>query len=471
MFNPLPNYDKFCYDRQECRLLFFFCLLKPQAWRVIGKWWILVGWPTHGYRVYWPSEIPAASEGLCLDFELEETDRDPLCLSEESWDTLSSGALSSHNQEDVETVVKGLSYVQKQSGGIVVSIMGRDVDEHIDTIRRNIENLKPFLPTMTVVIFENDSSDGSREHFKQWQQDSSKGYDVDLMDCPEAVDCKFGKSHRYDATEAKDFWMSSTIGEMHLYRQRVMDHILASSQYQGYSHILQLDLDLGISISPLGILHSLGSSQDTAIASSCRQPWPGSLGTLVPPYDFNPFESVNTTDTTWLKRLHQQWCGVMPPGNRYRFVCEGSSPFKFFQIISLDRANTHPYEVQSAYNGATLYPLKLVRETTPKYDAGDDGQRCEHVSFNLGLKKNMLVNPKWNMHMSPTLPGGPKGEKALKFFRHFSGIPQVFLPLFITNAIPLAILVSSVMTISVHLLSLAIYGKSYVIQRAKKRDV
>lgn len=405
-----------------------------------------------GYRVYWPSEMELASKGLCLDYKMGE-DRDPLCLSEARWDTLSSGALSSTNKEDVETVVKGLSYIHQTSGGVVVSIMGRDVDGHIDTIRMNVESLLPFFPKVSVVVFENDSADGSRQHFQRWQKDPTKRYDVDLLDCPDAVDCKFGKSHRYDAKESKDFFMSSTIGEMHLFRQRVMDHILESSQYEDYSHVLQLDLDLGISISPLGVVHSLGSVQDTAIASSCRQPWPGSLGTLAPPYDFNAFESAATRDTQWLKQLHELWCSVVPPGDRYRFVCQATSPFKFLQIIQLDRANTHPYAVASAYNGATLYPLKLIRETQPKYDAGDDGQRCEHVSFNLGLKKLMLVNPKWDMHMSPTLPGGPRGEKALRFFRRFSTLPQVALPLFLSNFIPLAILVFSVMTLGVHCLT------------------
>ena len=144
------------------------------------------------------------------------------------------------------------------------------------------------------------------------------------------------------------------------------------------------------------------------------------------------------------------WCGVTGPEHRWRFTCQATSPFKFLQVIQLDRANTHPYEVASAYNGATLYPLKLLRETRPKYDRGEHGQTCEHVSFNLGMKKPMFVNPKWDMHMSPTLPGGPKGEQALKYFRKFSSTPEIAAPLFLVVFVPLSILVFSSMTLGVH---------------------
>ena len=39
----------------------------------------------------------------------------------------------------------------------------------------------------------------------------------------------------------------------------------------------------------------------------------------------------------------------------------------------------------SAYNGAALYPLAEIARTGARYDAGDDGQRCEHVGLHLGL--------------------------------------------------------------------------------------
>ena len=39
----------------------------------------------------------------------------------------------------------------------------------------------------------------------------------------------------------------------------------------------------------------------------------------------------------------------------------------------------------SAYNGAALYPIREIQRTGARYDAGVDGQRCEHVGFHLAL--------------------------------------------------------------------------------------
>ena len=42
------------------------------------------------------------------------------------------------------------------------------------------------------------------------------------------------------------------------YRQRMVDYIL--EKYPTYSHMIVIDLDLKVSLSPFGILHSLGNA-------------------------------------------------------------------------------------------------------------------------------------------------------------------------------------------------------------------
>merc|ERR1719198_402474 len=74
-----------------------------------------------------------------------------------------------------------------------------------------------------------------------------------------------------------------------------------------------------------------------------------------------------------------------------------------------------PYEVASAFNGLTIYPMNVLRERgdKAKYDAGPDGQRCEHVGFHLSLSETMYVNPKWKMNLRVNKPGGPTGSRAI----------------------------------------------------------
>jgi len=109
--------------------------------------------------------------------------KDPLCLSRSSWKTLSSGALSSRNSRDVQAVQQGIHFAKEQSGGLVINVMARDTIDAMEDLRYNVESLLPFFENkLAVVVYENDSVDGTREAFKQWAQDAS-GYTIDLMNC------------------------------------------------------------------------------------------------------------------------------------------------------------------------------------------------------------------------------------------------------------------------------------------------
>lgn len=199
------------------------------------------------------------------------------------------------------------------------------------------------------------------------------------------------------------------------FRQKIVDHILGSPYYENFSHMMVIDIDIGVSLSPFGILHTLGKETEAAVASSGRQTWPGSLGTLIPPYDFSAFRAIETESNSNLLWLHSLFCGIMPPGDRWRNQCDALSPMHSILVIGSDRLNKNDlYPVLSAFNGATLYPLHLIKKSSARYDVGEDGQRCEHIGFNVGLKKQMYVNPKWNFHLAPDNPGGPTGTRALK---------------------------------------------------------
>lgn len=413
-----------------CVMLFFIFLIG-----VVGPWTLIFpSWIWHPvlwgrYNVYWPSKLAPAMQGLCVDYSLDEgkNGRLPLCLTNENWDTLSTGVLSSRSQADVEAVLGGIAYGKQQSGGIVISVLARDVVEFIAPLRQNVESLVPFFSNVSVVVFENDSMDGSREAFKRWKS-VVKGYEVDLIECADAVDCKFGKTHRDDVG---DFSHSSAIGDMHKYRQRVVEYVLGNPTYHDFSHMIVLDIDLGVSMSPLGVLHTLGSLPNNPVASVGRQPWPTAFGSLITPYDFSAFRPYVTKKNERIVEAHEAFCNLMPAGDRWRNECGAMSPFQMIEVLAHDRAKATFVRVESAFNGAVMYPLQLIRDSKAEYDAGDDGQRCEHVGFHQSLKKPMYMNHKWDMHLSPIIPGGPNGSRAEKtaarvaFTPWLSGVLQV----------------------------------------------
>ena len=407
------------------------------------------------YRVYLPDGMSGILEGACLDGDVLGSDNPnsgnpnssdvvesslrpnlPLCLSERAWNELSSGRLSSHDQNDVSTVERGLRYLRNESGGLVVNVLARDVVDSIPALKKNMDGIASLFPShdgtrrsgLSLVVFENDSTDGTREAFLKWSDEESgrpggPRYTVDIMGCgPRSPDCKLGIVDRYDVPLTT--LTASGVGRLGEFRQVLMEYVLGKEEYRDFSHMVVLDADLGVSISPLGLLHTLGLengriARDYVVASSSVQVWPGTLGTITPPYDFSAFRPLKGESNRKVRDLHRRFCELMPAGDRWRNLCDASSPMQFFMIQwANDFVNHHdrPYEVTSAFNGLTMYPLRLIRERgeMARYDAGDDGQRCEHIGFNLSLRKTMYVNPKWKMNLRPDRPGGPSGLQATK---------------------------------------------------------
>lgn len=399
------------------------------------------GW----YHVYLPQNVVGSLKGACLD--VSSNSQQPLCLSEQDWDQLSSGKLSSWNQDDVRTVQRGLDYLRNQSGGLIVNALARNVADSIPALKQNMDTLAPFFRDphnkLSLVVFENDSNDGTRQLFKQWAKDE-KDYSVDIIGCgPTNPDCELGEMDRYDNMNLFRNPKASGVGKLGEFRQIILEYILGKEEYNDFSHMIILDVDLGTSISPLGLLHTLGLekgvAQDYVVASSSSQVWPGTMGTIIPPYDLSAFRPKPTEHNSKVRKLHTSFCHLMPPGDRWRNMCEACSPMQLFMILqSSDTTVNHEkaYEVESAFNGLTIYPMSLIRNRgkLAQYDSGDDNQRCEHVGFHLSLQKSMYVNPKWSMNLKPSKPGGPTGYRAITTLSYaVIGRPNVMFVVVVAN--------------------------------------
>lgn len=387
------------------------------------------------YRVYNPHELAPALQPLCVSnssaaVTSATTREDRLCLSRKSWNILSAGHLSSRRRSDVENVLKGVQFATNKSGGLVIGILSRDTLDAIEPLRQNVEALAKFFPEkLSIVVFENDSVDGTREAFEQWSR-ATVGYRVDLMGCgADNPNCKLKEADRHDSSKnADDFFRRPSAGKLPKFRQQLLEHVLEDPLLKNYSHMMVMDLDLAVSISPLGLLHSLGLMPDQPIASSGRTPIAGSLGTMVLPYDTVAMRFARTSANQRILNFHRGWCEMASPGDRWRFECPNTSPFSLMLTVDATATGTEPYKMRSAFNGAILYPLELIRKTKAYYHTGKDGQSCEHVGFHESLKTPVYVNPKWSFQIDPRNPGGPTGFRGLNstlrvlFFHRLSHI-------------------------------------------------
>ncbi|KAL3801685.1 hypothetical protein ACHAWO_010779 [Cyclotella atomus] len=427
----------------------------------------LWGW----YKVYLPKDIGGAMKGACFD---DLAARTPLCLEEWQWEELSSGTLSSRKPDDVLAVQRGYQYLQN-SGGLLINALARNVVDAIPALKQNMEGLAPLVKddNLSLVLFENDSDDGTREALKQWAAEDNLGYSVDLMGCgPQNPDCHLNIEDRYDSNLFINP-KASGVGKLGEFRQILLEYITSQPKYENYSHMVVLDVDLGTSLSPLGLLHTLGLKGDIAedyvVASASSQVWPGTMGSIMPPYDLSAFRAEESESTRRARELHTAFCDLMPKGDRWRNMCEACSPMQLFLIQNADDpSNNHgqPYQVTSAFNGLTIYPMSLIKQRGPlaRYDSGDDNQRCEHVGFHLSLSDKMYVNPKWTMNLKPNKPGGPTGMKAIKtLLMAILGRPNVMVAIAGGNLVFFFVFVYAVWVIGV-----AIKNLAYVLMNEKR---
>ena len=146
--------------------------------------------------------------------------------------------------------------------------------------------------------------------------------------------------------------------------------------------MLVTDLDLQVSLSPLGLLQTLGIKPDAPVVARGVMMTPGALGTLYSPYDYSAFRPVVNADNFRLREWHRWFVELAPTGSRWRNNADVMSPFNTMNIFALDiNSVAEPYPVVSAFHGATIYPYEQLVVSGAKYDDGGagDGQRCEHI--------------------------------------------------------------------------------------------
>ena len=182
--------------------------------------------------------------------------------------------MSPTNKEDLKGVYKGLNKLtivgqkdgEQKPTGLIINFLARDTADAIPSIIANIDILSQVIDSIVVVVFENDSVDNTRLLIKEWAVSAKKnGYIVDLMPCDilNSHECHLKETHRYDNS---GFYQSS-IGRMAAYRNYLNDYIVSKYQPKNFGYLMITDIDLAVSLSPLGILHSIGISEGRAMVA------------------------------------------------------------------------------------------------------------------------------------------------------------------------------------------------------------
>ena len=238
-----------------------------------------------------------------------------------------------------------LGYEKMKNASLIICGITRDDAETLPLTIGRIEKTGRFFRNYRVVIFENDSTDQTPAILHMWESDNPR--------------VKIISESILNLVAV----MGSRFERLAYCRNRCLEHINGSREFDGYGYIMVVDIDLRGGWSYDGLASSFFADNDwDAVASN-------SIG----------YHYLRKTyyDTLALKPrtiLKKHWF--------YRLCGEG---WQF-------RRNDPLIPVQSAFGGLGLYRREVFLNRRYSGRAGDR-EVCEHHAINADGKLRFLLNP------------------------------------------------------------------------------
>lgn len=235
-----------------------------------------------------------------------------------------------------------------------------NIEEMVPSTRAIAESIGALFADYRVVIFENNSRDGTRAALERWRSEQ-----------PRLVLLEGDSDHALASLYAFGPRSANRMQRMAAYRNRYLDW--AAQHAADWDLMLVMDLDLEGAIALDGLCHSLAHEWD-ACAANGRNPMPGTLGLLTHAYDgfFLPADDVSSSDSRW--SVFSNW----------------------LRMNNLMNQSDELLPVRSAFNGAALY--KLPSLLSSRYA----GERCEHTALHDAMRANgfakLYLDPHWRLY-------------------------------------------------------------------------
>ncbi len=267
-----------------------------------------------------------------------------------------------------KAVNEGYSFASTKS--ITICCLARDCYTSITINKQPIKRIGKCFAKYKVVVFENDSRDGTRECIKDWCKEDEN---VHLLNCPEHCECQLNTVPGYTMGQ----FSKARISKMGNYRQRYVDYV--DNHRTDFTLVVDIDLDLA-AVPIDGLMYSLHhmnkQSECDAFFINARSNVPGTFGLVTVPYDALAFERVNYRD--------EGLPIIVDVLLKYVFMYH-----TFAQPQPLVR-------VDSAFNGIALYKTdSFVRCSY----TNDGSPKCEHCVLHAGMK-NKFAATQWITYQS-----------------------------------------------------------------------
>lgn len=244
---------------------------------------------------------------------------------------------------------------------VSICSIARDCQKNLKYNIRKIEKLRSCFADSEVIIFENDSKDGTLKILESWEQESNNV----LIKSEKYQNTTIPKN----ANGGNPYFSRYRIEKMSFYRNKYVE-ILNTNKFKR-DFVMVIDLDIA-NFSIDGIAHSFGVKQDwscmtsfgTSLSKTLRMQYHDTYALIESGYQVLPM-----TEQT----INQ---------NRKKFALLK----KGMPLIAVD----------SAFGGLAIYDWNLLKGKYYSCIKNNDARvqvLCEHVSLNKQLGGNIFINP------------------------------------------------------------------------------
>ena len=254
--------------------------------------------------------------------------------------------------------------ILQKNSRIVICGLCRNIKDRLVKNIPKFENTGKLFKDYRVVIFENDSEDGTRELIKDWSQKNNK---VVLLNCcnMNSCECRLNEREMYNI----GIFSTERMKKMAFFRNQYLNYV--KNNCSDFDYMLVVDMDMEGSYSNQGLFNCLSYDFDMMCING-KIPIPSTLGMAVLTYDALAFEKDN------LKIKNNI----------------GDSIYKYIQMNKLVYDKNNPIKIVSGFNGMAIYNIKSILNS--QYDSKDN---CEHIDFHKNMIENgydkIFINPIW----------------------------------------------------------------------------
>jgi hypothetical protein len=257
---------------------------------------------------------------------------------------------------------------------IVMGFLLKDSTIHISSMQKKIKEMGKYFKDYKVVLFENDSKDGTRDILNEW---SLHDKHIDIIKCCDLGDCECRLN--WKDLKSKGPISDFRIDKMRFMRERMLRHV--SKNYSHYDYYMIMDFDISGSLFIDGFFTTFHHNNWDMVFSN-------GLNSSPIPFFHNKLYLYDIL--AYVPYDHKQ---IEYSKSNYQNIIDF---FRENKKLEINLKNLKWKEAKSGFNGLAIYKMKSVKNCSY---LNNKKFYCEHID----IHNNMIENSYEKIYFNPSI--------------------------------------------------------------------